>query len=187
MKQCRWVADASPAHVGNVKQTVHALEVNKGAEVSDIFDLTFHLVANLDTLQEVLAHLSTLALDHLAAGEHDVLALIVDLHNFKFVDLAEILVEILRRDDVNLRAGQEGFHTDVDHEATLDGTLDLAFDKSTLMVDSNNFLPVLTVSGFLLGENNHALVVFELDEKHFHFITFFDFLIFKFSGRDGTL
>ena len=53
------------------------------------------------------------------------------------------------------------------------------------MVNSNNFLPVLAVGGFLLGEHDHALVIFEFYEKHFDFVTLFDFLVFKFCDWDS--
>ena len=67
VKKCGRVADAAPTHVGNVKQAIHALKVNKGTEVGDILDLTFHLVANLDALEEVLTHFCALAFDHFTA------------------------------------------------------------------------------------------------------------------------
>ena len=67
VEKSTWVANAAPAHVGNVEQSVHTLEVNKGTKVGDVLHLTFDLVANLDALKEVLTHFSALAFDHLTA------------------------------------------------------------------------------------------------------------------------
>ena len=102
MKKSRWVTDTSPTHVGNVKQSVHALEVNKGTEVGDVLNLTFDLVANLDALKEVLTHFCALTLDNFAARKNDVLTFVVNFNNFKFIDLANIFVEIFRWNDVDL-------------------------------------------------------------------------------------
>ena len=186
VNQSTWMTDASPAHVGDVKQSIHALKVNKTTKIGDVLDLSLHLVANLDALEEELALLGAFAFDHLAARKNNVLAVVVDLDNLKFVNLADILVEIFGRDDIDLRAGKKGFDSDVDHKTAFDSTLDLSFDKTTFVVNGNDFFPVLAVGGFLLGEHDHAFVVFELHEKHFNFITYFDFFVFEFRDRDGS-
>jgi len=91
--------------------------------------------------------------------------------------LPTVLVEILRRDDVDLRAGQERFHAHVDHEAALDDSLDLALHQATLFVDLDDLVPVLLVGRFFLGEDHHALIVFEALQKNFHLITHFEFFV----------
>ena len=140
----------------------------------------------LTVCEERLALFGALGLDDLAAGEHDVLALVVDLDDLEFVDVADVFVEILRRDDVDLRAGQEGFDADVDDQAALDDALDLAADESAVLEDLDDLVPVLLVGGFLLGEDDHALVVFEFLEEDFDFVADFDFLVLEFGGRDGS-
>jgi hypothetical protein len=98
-----------------------------------------------DAVEELLALLGTLRLDDFAAGEDDVFAVVVDLDDLEFEDLADVFVEILRRDDVDLGAGEEGFDADVDHEATFDDGFDLAFDESAIAEHGGDFFPVLFV------------------------------------------
>ena len=79
---------------------------------------------------------------------------------------------------------EESFDTDVDGETTFDNGFDLAANESAVLIDFDDLVPVLFVGGFLLGENDHALVVFEALEKHFDFFADFDFLILEFIGWD---
>jgi hypothetical protein len=55
------------------------------------------------------------------------------------------------------------------------------------LIDFDDFVPVLFVGGFLFGEDNHALVVFETLEEDFNFVADFEFFIFELVGRDGSL
>jgi hypothetical protein len=131
-------------------------------------------------LEELLAEFGALGFDDFAAGKHDVLALVVDLDDFEFVNVADVFVEILRRDDVHLRAGKEGFDADVDGEAAFDDAFDLAADETAVLEDLDDLFPVLFVGGFFLREDDHALVVFEFFEQDFDFVADFDFLVFEF-------
>ena len=42
------VVDAAPAHVGDVKKSVHTLKIDERSEVGDVFDETLDLIADLD-------------------------------------------------------------------------------------------------------------------------------------------
>ena len=180
------MVDAAPRHVGDVEQTVHALEIDERAEVGDVLDRAGDLVADLDGLEETLAEFGALGFDDFAAGKDDVLALVVDLDDLEFVDVADVFVEVLGRDDIDLRAGQEGFDADVDGEAAFDDALDLAADEAAVLEDLDDLFPVLLVGGFFLGEDDHALFIFELFEQHFDFVADFDFLVLELVGRDGA-
>ncbi len=140
----------------------------------------------VDGLEERLALLGALGLDDLAAAEDDVLAVVVDLDDLELVDVADVFVEIFRRDDVDLRAGKEGLDADVDHEAAFDDALDLAFDEPAVVEDFDDLVPVLLVGGFLFREDDHALVVFEFLEEDFDLVADLDFFVFEFCARDGT-
>ena len=124
------MADAAPGHVGDVEQAVHAVEVDERAEVGDVLDRALAVSPILTVLEELLALLGAFLLDEFAAGEDDVLAVLVDLDDLEIVGVADESLKILRRDDVDLRAGQEGLDADVDHEAAFDDGLDLAFDEA---------------------------------------------------------
>ncbi len=62
--------------------------------------------------------------------EDDVLTVVVDLDDLEVVGVAHELLEILRRNDVDLGGGQERFHADVDGETAFDHGLDLALDET---------------------------------------------------------
>ena len=97
------MVEAAPRHVRDVEQAVHAIEVHERTEVGDVLDHAVDLVAGLDAVEELLALFGALGFDDFAAGKDDVLALVVDLDDLELVDLADVFVEILRRDDVDLR------------------------------------------------------------------------------------
>ena len=155
------VTDAAPAHVGDVKQSVHALEVHERTEVGEVLDHAADLVADVQRLRGTSDDARRAPLDDFATTENDVLPVVVDLDDLEFVDVADVFGEILRRNDVDLRTRQEGFHPHVDHEAAFDDGLDLASHEAAVFEDLDDLVPVLLVSGFLLGEDHHALVVLE--------------------------
>ncbi len=64
--------------------------------------------------------------------------------------------------------------------------LDLAADETAVLEDFDDLFPVLFVGGLFLGEDDHALVVFEFFEQDFDFVADFDFLVLEFIGRDGS-
>ena len=179
--------DATPAHVRDVQEAVHALEVDKGAEVGHVLHLSAHLVADLDGLQEELATLGTLGLDHLAAAQHDVLPLVVDLDDLELVDVAQKFVEVLGRDDVDLGTGEEGLHPDVHHQATFHHPLDLALHQAAVFKHLDDLVPVLLVGGLFLREDNHALIVLEALQEDFHFVPLLNLIVLKLGGRYDAL
>jgi len=82
------VRDATPAHVGDVEEAVHAVEVDERAEIGDVLDHALADLAGLDGVEQVAALGRALFLDELAAGEHDVLPEEVDLEDLEVVGLA---------------------------------------------------------------------------------------------------
>ena len=70
-------------------------------------------------------------------------------------------------------AGQESLHADVHHQAAFDDGLHLAFDQAVARKNARDLVPILAVSGLLLRENDHALIVLKAFEEHFDFIADF--------------
>src|SRR5208337_2993257 len=97
-------------------------------------------------------------------------ALLVDLNDLELVGVANVLGQILRGEDVDLRGGQKGFDADVDQQAALDDGLDLAGNGAAFVADSEDALPVLFEFGLLLGEDDHALLVFELLDQNVNLV-----------------
>ncbi len=167
-----------------MQQAVHAVQVDERAEVREVLDGALHPVARLDRLEEDLALFGALGLDHFAAGEDDVLALVVHLDDFEFVDVAHVFVQILGRNDVHLGAGQKGLHAHVDHQAALHHALDLALHEAAFAVHGHDLFPVLLVGGLLLGEDDQTFVVLEALQEHLDLIPHFNFLVFKLRAGD---
>ena len=113
------MADAAPAHVGDVQQAVDAVEVDERAEVGDVLDRALADVARGHLARSSLAVLGAFLLDEFAAGQDDVLPLLVDLDDLEIVGVADELLQVLGRDDVDLRGGQKGFDADVDEQGRL--------------------------------------------------------------------
>ena len=178
------VADAAPAHVGDVQQAVDAVEVDEGAEVGDVLDRALADVARGHLGEELLAALGAFLLDQFAAGQDDVLPLLVDLDDLEIVGVADVLGEVLRGEDVDLRGGQEGLDADVDQQAAFDDGFDFAGDGAAFVADGEDAFPVLLELGLLLGEDDHALLVFELLDQDVDLVADLDGLdVFEFVCR----
>ena len=174
LEQFARMSEAAPGHVGDVEQAIHAIEIDERAEVGDVLDRAVHAVADVHAFQELLALFAALLLDELAAAEHDVLPVVVDLNDLEIVGVADELLQILRRNDVDLRRRQERFDADVDDQTAFDDRFDLAFDQAIAFKDMHDLVPVLPIRGFFLGEDDHAFVVFEPLEQHVHFVADFE-------------
>jgi len=175
LEQFARVGQATPRHVGDVEEAVHPAEVDEGAEIGEVLHRAGHHGADFGAGHEFLALLAAFLLDEFAAAEHDIAALVAQFDNLEIVGVADELVEVLRRDDVDLGGGEEGLHADVDQKASFDHGLDPALDDSFFFEDRADLVPVLAIGGFFFGENDHALVVFETDEEDFNFVTDGDF------------
>src|SRR5450759_2962398 len=170
----RRMADATPAHVRDVQQTVNAVTVNERTEVGDVLDRAFADVAGHHFAQQFLPTISALCLDEFAAGKNNVLPILIDFDDLEFVGVAHVLREILGRGHVNLRRGQKRLHADVDDQSAFDDGRDLALDRAALVANRKNLVPVLFELGFFLGQNDHAVLVFEFFNQDIHQIADLD-------------
>src|SRR6266568_3071282 len=151
LEHLRRVADAAPAHVGDMEQAVDAAQVDEGAVVGEVLHHALQDGALLQVLERLLLQLLALLLEEHAAREDDVAALLVELDDLELELLADELVEVPHRADVDLRPGQERLHADVDGEAALHAPDDDALDE---LVDGH--LPFGLVAdvddGIVLGQ-----------------------------------
>src|SRR6185436_12615802 len=80
------------------------------------------------------------------------------------------------------------FDADVDDEAALDHGFDLADNGAAFVTNAEDALPVLLELRLLLGENHHAVLVFEFLDEDIHFITDFHGVdVDKFIGGHDAL
>ena len=102
-----------------MEETVKPVEVNKGTIIGDVLDLAAACIAWHNILEERTAFLYALLFDEFAAGNDDILAVEIDLNDFKVVGLSNVLIEILRWLYINLRGRHKGIDTDTYDQATL--------------------------------------------------------------------
>ena len=91
------MADAAPAHVGDVQQAVHTVEVDERAEIGDVLDGALADVARDHLGEQLWRALGAFLFDEFAAGQHDVLPLLVDFDDFELVGVADELRQVLGR------------------------------------------------------------------------------------------
>ena len=181
------VAEAAPAHIGDVEETVHAIEIDEGAEVGEVFDHALDRAADFDGIEEALAFFAAFLLDEFAAGKDDIFAIVINFDDFEVVGIADELLEILGWDDIDLGAWKEGFDADIDDESAFDDGFDLAFDEAVAVEDGDNFFPILAIGGLFFGENDGAFVVFEATEKDFDFVTDLEVIdVIEFAEGDNA-
>ena len=119
-----------------------------------------------ERVERVLLLLRVLFFEEDLAGEHDVAALLVDLDDAHPQFLAAQGVEVADGPDVDLRAGQERAHADVDRQAALDALDDAADDDLALGIRLLDVVPDLHLLGFFAREDDVAVAVFGALEQH---------------------
>ena len=162
------VLDAAPAHVRDVEETVDPVEVDERAEVRDVLHAALANLALLEGGEQSGLLLGHRALDELATGDDDVLALVGDLDDLEIERLADVGREVTHRGDINLAAGQERLDAvDVHEQAATHHAANRPGDDATFGVLRKDLLPADLIVGGLLGKANHAgLVILELAEHH---------------------
>ena len=155
----RRVVDVRPGKLGDVDQAVDAVEVDERAEVDDVGDRALHDLAGLQPVEDLLADLLALLLEHRAARQHDVVARAVELDDLALDRLAEELVEVLHAADVDQRRGQEAAHAEVDDQAALDDLDDAALDGLARLGGGLDAAPCLLEARALLGHDQAAVLI----------------------------
>ena len=101
--------------------------------------------------------------------------------------LPDVLGQVLRGEDVDLRGGQKGFDADVDEQAAFDDGFDFAGDGAAFVADGEDAFPVLFELGLLLGEDDHALLVFELLDEDVNLVADLNGLdVLELAARDDA-
>ena len=52
LEKLTWVSESSPGHIGDMKQAIHPIEIDKRTEIGQVFDNAFDRVAQLHRLEE---------------------------------------------------------------------------------------------------------------------------------------
>ena len=153
------VVDAAPGHVGDVEEAVEAAEVDERAVVGQVLDRSAQHASLFEELERFLLARFLLDLDDRLAREDDVAALLVDRDDLEIQVLAAQRLEVLDRLDVDERARQERLDADVDGEPALDPVDDAAADGRARAVGLLDLVPDLHLLGFVLREDDVAVLV----------------------------
>jgi len=188
------VVDVLPGQLGDVNQTVDATEVDERTEVDDAADdsgadLTLH-----ELLEERGAHLGLGLLEPGAAGQHDVVAVLVELDDLGLDLLADIRLEIADAAHLDQGRGQEATQADVEDESTLDDLDDGSGDDAVVFLDLLDGAPGPLGLRALLGQDQAAFLVLLLEDEGLDCIAYGNdlggvdvVLDGQFAGGDDTL
>ena len=159
------VVDVLPGQLGDVHQAVDAAEVHERTEVDDRGHDALADLALLQLGQEALAHLGLGLLEPGAAGQHDVVAVLVELDDLGLELLADVRLEVAHAAHLDQRRGQEAAQADVEDQAALDDLDDGAGDDAVLLLDLLDRAPGALVLRALLGQDQPTLLVLLLEDQ----------------------
>src|SRR5262249_48298843 len=107
--------------------------------------------------------------------------------DLEIVSVIDELLEVFRRDNVDLGRRQERFHSDVDDETAFDDRLDLAGYGAALVADGQDPLPILFELRLFLGEHDHALAVLQFFDEDVDLVADLDgFDVGEFVGGNDS-
>src|SRR5699024_8069418 len=181
------VVDVLPGQLGDVHQTVDTAEVHERTEVDDRGHHTGAHLALLQGLQEGGAHLGLGLLQPGAAGQHHVVAVLVQLDDLRLELLADVGLQVADATHLHQRGGQEAAEADVQDETTLDHLDDGAGDDAVLLLDLLDGAPGALVLGALLRQEQTALLVLLLQDEGLDAVSDGDDLIGVDVVLDGEL
>src|SRR5213592_1371381 len=154
---------AAVAHVGDVQQAVHAAQVDEGAEVRDVLHDALAHLADLQLLHQDVALGPALRFEQHAPRHHDVAAPLVELDDLELERLPQQLVDVRDPAQRDLAPGKEGVHPhEVHHHAALDLLHQRSRNRVVFLVGLADPLPDPHEIGFLLRQDDRALLVLEV-------------------------
>ena len=159
------VVDVLPGQLGDVDEAVDAAEVDERAEVDDGGDDTAADLALLQLGEEVLANRRLGLLEPGTAGEHHVVAVLVELDDLGLDLLAHVRLEVADAAHLDERGRKEAAQADVEDEATLDDLDDRALDDAVGLFDLLDGAPGALVLRALLGQDQPAVLVLLLEDE----------------------
>jgi hypothetical protein len=159
------VVDVLPGQLGDVDEPVHATEVDEGAEVDDRGDGPAADLAGLEVGEELLPLLLLRLLQPRPAGQHDVVAVLVELDDLGLEAATDVGRQVAHPAQLHEGRGQEAPQADVDDEAALDDLDDRAADDAVGLLELLDGAPRTLVLRTLLGEDQPALLVLLLEDE----------------------
>src|SRR5437870_3406326 len=169
------VRHAAIALVRDVEQSVHAAQIDEGAEVGDVLDDALSHLAYLQLLHQDVALGLTLGFEQHATAHHDVAASLVQLDDLELEALAQELVDVGHAPQGDLAAREERVHThQVHHHSAFDLLDQRARHRLVFLVGLADPLPDPHEVGLLLREDDRAFLVLEMLEEDLDHVPFFE-------------
>ena len=164
------MVDVLPGQLGDVHQAVDSAEVDECAEVDDRADDALADGALLQLVEELAAHLGLGLLQPGAAGQHHVVAVLVELDDLGLDLLADVRLQIADATHLDQGRGQEAAQADVEDQAALDDLDDGALDGLVLFLELFDGAPGALVLSALLGQDQAAFLVLLGEDQGFDLI-----------------
>ena len=124
----------------------------------------------LQLVEELAAHLGLGLLQPGAAGQHHVVAVLVQLDDLGLDLLADVRLQIADATHLDQRRGQEAAQADVEDQAALDDLDDGALDGLVLLLELLDGAPGALVLSALLGQDQAAFLVLLGEDEGFDLV-----------------
>jgi hypothetical protein len=160
-----WVVDVLPGELGNVDETVYAAKVNECTEVDDGGNNTWAYLTLLEGLEEGGANLGLGLLKPCAAGQNNVVAVLVELDDLGLDLLANVWHEVADTTHLHEGCWEEAAKTDVEDKTTLDNLDDGTGNDAVLFLDLLDGAPGALVLCALLGQDQTTFLVLLLENE----------------------
>src|ERR1700722_621288 len=171
------VVDVLPGQLGHVHQAVHAAEVDERAEVDDRGDDALADLALGQGVEEGVADLGLGLLQPGPAGQHHVIAVLVQLDDLGLDLPADVRLQIADPAHLHQGGGQEAVQPDIQDQAALDPLDHRAGDDAVLVLDLLDRAPGPLVLGPLLGQDQAALLVLLLENEGLDVLAGLDYVV----------
>src|SRR5580658_2510332 len=165
------VSQAPPGHIGNVKQTVEATEVDERTVFGEVLDHAGEDRPFFQVLKRLRAFFILLAFEQVFARDDDVAALLVQLDDHDLKGLALHAIEIANGPQVYLRARQESVRAkNIDGKAAFNAVNNHGIDWLLFVVGLLDLFPGVNALRLLVREVDVAFLGLALLAHHIDFV-----------------
>src|SRR5262245_38936396 len=175
LEQLTRILQSAPRHVGNVKQTIDAAEIDEGAVIGKILDLTFNDDVFFDLIQCRALPIGVAFFEHGFPRQHDIRALAIQLYYLGLDLTAAKRIQVAQWPNINLRPRQKcGDSIDVDPQAAFDPLDYFTFDRGSLIEGLFQVIPGAQSNCIRTRKERKPFAGFHVFNQHIHFVTGFD-------------
>ena len=162
--------NTAPAHIGDMKKTVEAADVDEHAEIGDVLHLAVDNLADLELVELLGPRLLATLLKQVLARHDHILALVVDLHDQELALETDKRILVTDGTDIHERGREERFHADIDHETAANLAGDAAFHNRAFFGVRKNLVPGLLAVRLPFGKKGRPFTIVKTFEKHFYLL-----------------